>query len=523
MHLYPWQKECLRAWSANDYHGIANVVTGAGKTIMALYGARLLEKHLQSVSPQSSLRVRIVVPTLPLAAQWALAMQTHLPDCHISLLRPGFLHGTRKDDPTGKYMIYLINSARYCLARHILADIRTGHDVLLIADECHRYTSPENQKIFDFLAPGIPLNGRYHSLGLSATPQSAESASFLASALGHEIFEYGFSQAIREKNICDFSIYQIALSFSPEEQEAYSDTSDKLSRARSRLVRQNPFLKTLDRFRFFSAVQRIAGDRDHPSVSCAKAFLNLSCKRQTLSFLASARIDCAVSLIEQLDPRERILVFGERIQQAEAVYQALAWRYGSHVGCYHSLLNSQARKNILARYQDGSLRILICCRALDEGIDVPDATTGIVLSSTSVTRQRIQRLGRILRRQDAKTSACLYYLYIQESTDDSAFLADPDQTFTVCNLTYHAAENIFVHPDYERIASVLLSETARTDPPPSLIDEMRHCLQIGLVRSDWLLDETACEENIRKAGNQREKNYWICMKKMGRLRASRER
>ncbi len=86
---------------------------------MALYGARLLKKHLQATSPQSSLRVKIVVPTLPLATQWALAMQTHLPDCRISSLRPGFLHSTRKDDPTSKYMIYLINSARYCLARHI--------------------------------------------------------------------------------------------------------------------------------------------------------------------------------------------------------------------------------------------------------------------------------------------------------------------------------------------------------------------------------------------------------------------
>jgi superfamily II DNA or RNA helicase len=520
MHLYPWQKECLRAWSANNFHGIANVVTGAGKTIMALYGARLLKKHLQATSPQSSLRVKIVVPTLPLATQWALAMQTHLPDCRISSLRPGFLHSTRKDDPTSKYMIYLINSARYCLARHILADIQAGHDVLLIADECHRYASPENQKIFDFLTPGIPLNGRYHSLGLSATPQNIEAASFLASALGHEIFQYGFSQAIREKNICDFFIYQIALSFSPEEREEYNDISDKLCHIRSRLIRQHPFLKTLDRFRFFSAIRHIAGETTHASVNYARAFLRLSWKRQALNYLASARIDCAVSLIGQLDPNERILVFGERIQQAEAAYQALARRYGSHVGCYHSLLNSQARKNVLARFRDGSLRILICCRALDEGIDVPDAATGIVLSSSSVSRQRIQRLGRILRRQDKKTSACLYYLYIQESTDDSAFLTDSEQNFTVCNLSYHAASNIFIHPDYERTAATLLSQAACGNSAPSLINEMRRCLQIGLVRSDWLLAEAEYEEKIRKAENQKEKNYWICMKRMGQVRAS---
>ena len=59
VRLYAWQKECIRAWRDNDFHGIVNVVTGAGKTIMALYGARLLEKHLQSVSPAASLRVKV--------------------------------------------------------------------------------------------------------------------------------------------------------------------------------------------------------------------------------------------------------------------------------------------------------------------------------------------------------------------------------------------------------------------------------------------------------------------------------
>ena len=49
---------------------------------------------------------------------------------------------------------------------------------------------------------------------------------------------------------------------------------------------------------------------------------------------------------------------------------------------------------------------------------------------------------------------------------------------------------------------------------------MRRCLQIGLVRSDWLLAEAEYEEKIRKAENQKEKNYWICMKRMGQVRAS---
>lgn len=50
-----------------------------------------------------------------------------------------------------KYMIYVIHSARYELARNILSDLKNGERVLLIADECHHYASGENHLIFEFL------------------------------------------------------------------------------------------------------------------------------------------------------------------------------------------------------------------------------------------------------------------------------------------------------------------------------------------------------------------------------------
>jgi superfamily II DNA or RNA helicase len=32
--LYRWQKECIEAWKENHYHGIVDVITGAGKTVI---------------------------------------------------------------------------------------------------------------------------------------------------------------------------------------------------------------------------------------------------------------------------------------------------------------------------------------------------------------------------------------------------------------------------------------------------------------------------------------------------------
>lgn len=522
MGLYTWQKESIRIWYENQFQGIVNVVTGGGKTVMALYAARVLEKYLKSQSTDtcSSLRIKIVVPTFPLAAQWARAMEKYLPDCGSLQQKPGFYHSERKDNPQRKYMIYIINSARYSLARHIVEDIQNGFHIMLIADECHHYASPENQKIFDFLKTNVDAKKYYHSLGLSATPQVHNYHSVLVPALGKEIYQYGFSKAAKEKNVCNFSIYQIALSFTSKEGAEYGEISDKLSIIYQRLMKKYPYLRTLDRTRFFAAVSRIAEENEKDTSSLARVFLNLSYKRQELNHMASSRISCTVTLVDLLDSKERILIFGERIKQAEKVYKELSRRYPNQVGCYHSEMSPLARKNALARFHDGSSRILVSCRALDEGIDVPDATVGIVLSGASVNRQRIQRLGRILRRQKEKYFVCLYYLYIWESADDSAFLPDQEEKFTVCNLSYNSGENIFCHPSYENTAASLLKITEKNHVGKILLNEMRRCISVGLVRSDWLLPVDICSEQIKKAKNQREKNYWICMKQMAKLSGS---
>ena len=48
-------------------------------------------------------------------------------------------------------------------------------------------------------------------------------------------------------------------------------------------------------------------------------------------------------------------------------------------------------------FKAGEFDILVTCRALDEGLNVPNANAAVVGASTRSTRQRIQRLGRVLR------------------------------------------------------------------------------------------------------------------------------
>ena len=62
-------------------------------------------------------------------------------------------------------------------------------------------------------------------------------------------------------------------------------------------------------------------------------------------------------------------------------------------------------------------KILISVKALDEGLNVPDANIGIIFSGNSTSRQVIQRFGRLLRVKDNINSAILYQLYFKNTIE----------------------------------------------------------------------------------------------------------
>ena len=54
---------------------------------------------------------------------------------------------------------------------------------------------------------------------------------------------------------------------------------------------------------------------------------------------------------------------------------------------------------------------------LNEGVDVPDASIGVILSGSASAREFVQRLGRILRRGDGKR-AVLYEVIARETREE---------------------------------------------------------------------------------------------------------
>jgi len=135
-------------------------------------------------------------------------------------------------------------------------------------------------------------------------------------------------------------------------------------------------------------------------------------RRRILSRLEAKKE--AVYKIALKHPGERILVFSESIESIEGLKRYLLER-GVKAETYHSQKPEHVRDMIFSGWGK-SFQVLLACRALDEGIDVPECGIAVIIASGLSVRQLVQRKGRIMRPREGKV-ARLYVIYAQGSIE----------------------------------------------------------------------------------------------------------
>jgi superfamily II DNA or RNA helicase len=357
-----WQREAVEAW-APTMRGMAQVVTGGGKTIFAFL---CIERFLEEF-PEG--RVVIVVPTVALLDQWGVAVQEDFGAIDGNV---AFYSGSERSESPAVINLCVINTARTWTER-----LSSQSDTMLIVDECHRAGTPVNS---------LALRGRFRAaLGLSATPFREYDDGFeeyLVPVLGPVIFQYGYRQAHRDGILSDFELVNVEVPLSQTEADNYAKLTKRIGRLSSGVA---------------------AG-----AVSEDQLARVLQLRAGVVS-QAHARIPAAVRLIER-HGAERAILFHERITSADAILGLLR-RRGHSATIYHSHVGESVRRDNLRLFRRGVFDVLVTCRALDEGLNVPDVSIGVIASATASSRQRIQRLGRLLRPAHGKTRAMIYTLF----------------------------------------------------------------------------------------------------------------
>jgi len=351
--LRKWQEAALREWASRNQRGIVSVVTGGGKTVFAL-------ACIAHARPETSL---VVVPTVALLDQWwqeaAAFFDLQLDEVNIIRGRKGLRSGTIN--------IAVLNSAVR------LAEHPRTRPCMLVVDECHKAASPKFRMALD-----VP---KVASLGLSATPERQYDDGLqevLEPALGPIIYEYSYADALRDGVIVPFELRNVVFELEEERQADY----DKLTRSIARCISKE-------------------------GADSEKA-IALMLKRARVLNLSLNRVKLALKLVAK-HPDSQVLVFHEDIDACNIIHEVLR-EHGVSSGVYHSRMPLRERTVVLLRYRRSEIRVLVTCRALDEGFNVPETEVGIIAASTATRRQRIQRLGRVLRPAESKSTAIIYSL-----------------------------------------------------------------------------------------------------------------
>jgi superfamily II DNA or RNA helicase len=354
---FPYQQTALDAWRAAGSNGTVVLPTGAGKTMLAVLAiARTRRPTL------------VVVPTLSLLAQWREVLARFLPG------PIGALGGGLNDRQPLTVTTY--DSAA------IHTEFHGNRFGLLVFDECHHLPGPT----YRFIAEGSLAPFR---LGLTATLERTDGGEKLVEQLIGPVVHRVEIDALEGSFLAPYEVVEIEVPLTPEEQARY----DEMRGIYRHFLRTNRIsMSAPDGWRRFLIVSSQSEDG-------RRAFAAYREQRR-IALAADSKHDALWEIVRR-HRNQRIIVFTEDNETVHRLSRRLLAPAITH------LTSGPERQRILSAFAGGELPVVLTSKVLNEGVDVPEASVGVVLSGSGSVREHVQRLGRILRRRPDKR-AILY-------------------------------------------------------------------------------------------------------------------
>lgn len=353
------QTEALKAWADAGRRGVVQLPTGAGKTFLAVMAIA-----------QTGRPTLVVVPTIDLLHQWQEVLTKFLS------VPIGGLGGGLKD-------LQAVTVSTFDTAVLMIETIGNRFG-LLVVDECHHLPAPQYQSVaLGTIAP--------FRLGLSATVERADGREdVIYRLLGPKVYEGRIDQMV-DSVLAPYDVVSIEVPLSAAEELAYRQAravyTDFVKRMRINFSQRDAWIQ------FVRVAARTPGGREA---------LKAHREQKRLSQASAAKI-VELWKILQAHKDDKMILFTDD--------NSMAYRVGREF--FLPVLTHQTklkeRKRMLEAFRKGEVSALVTSKVLNEGVDVPDARIGIVISGSGGVREHVQRLGRILRHQPGKR-AVLYEL-----------------------------------------------------------------------------------------------------------------
>ncbi|MCP8319193.1 MAG: DEAD/DEAH box helicase family protein [Candidatus Methylarchaceae archaeon HK01B] len=366
IHLRGYQEQALKAWNEAGRRGVMVLPTGSGKTIIAL-------KAIEVVNQPSI----VVVPTLDLVEQWRSRLEKEFE------VEVGVYGG-------GDNILKALTVSTYDSAYLKVGEIGNRFS-LIIFDEVHHLPAEGYRQIAEmFTAP--------YRMGLTATYEREDMLHKELPRLTGGVVYRLKPDDLAGRYLSDYTLHKMSVELTDGEKIEYEKNykvfKDYLSSRGIRLTTPNEFQKF---------IMRSARDKN------ARQALLARNRAINIAFNSEAKIDALEEILKS-NLEERVLIFTQHNELVYRISRRFLIPYITHT------TDKEERHEILKRFKDGRFRAIVTSKVLDEGIDVPEASLGIIMSGTGSSREFIQRLGRLLRKREGK-KAKLIELVSKETSE----------------------------------------------------------------------------------------------------------
>ncbi len=362
----PHQAQALEKWIQAGRRGVVSMPTGAGKTIFAVMAIQVVERP-----------TLVLVPTIDLLHQWHGILTDFFG------IEIGAVGG-------GKKSIEPITVATYDSAWMMIRDIGSQFG-FLVFDECHHLPANQYQQIArEALAP--------FRLGLSATVERADGREeLLYDLVGDLVFEASIHN-MSANVLAPYDVVNVQIPLSDKELSAYKEARQKYLQ----FVKQN-------RINFSDAGAWQLFIRKASQSAEGREAMRAHRLQKKLAQGAEGKLNEIWRILRQ-HAHDRVIIFTDDNSFAYRIGRELILPVLTH----HTKMKE--RKEMLAAFSEGRLNVIVTSKVLNEGVDVPEASVGIVASGSGNVREHVQRLGRILRHKPGKR-AVLFELIAKDTSE----------------------------------------------------------------------------------------------------------
>lgn len=403
--LFYYQEDALAKWKNNSYRLLFEMATGTGKTRTAIAGIARVKK-----SVNKTLTI-ISTPQNTLSAQWKFELDKF----NLGFDESAIIDGTIPQWQTVLSKILLNNAIG--LADHVViftthttassnkfistiqSDLSQDTLAIFVGDEVHWLGARNNRKAL--------LQLYKYRIGLSATPTrwfDDEGTQVLLDYFGNSNYEFTIHDALTKTNpltgkhfLVNYFYHISSVPLNQDETLEYKKVSSQLLRLQSRIKTEADAQEKYDRL-----LERRAN-----------ILKNADAKYEELERI--------LDVIEKKNGLSNLIIFVSP-EQLERVMKIL---FNRNI-IFHKLTESEGTKKerkyggiserefIIKAFKSNQYKALVAIKCLDEGIDIPSASTGILMASSTNPREYVQRIGRIIRQDEGKTFANLYDICIDK-------------------------------------------------------------------------------------------------------------